>query len=260
MAANKPIWTGNTGLTRTSEAGGLVVGERTMLKDVYEGTYANCWAGLLARGTYGTGSRAGWVVTNCQIDPLRGAKGKLTISWEPGGYWASMPLPCDDFDIEIMELYPRIERNKLFNDKSCGGSAPDITTAMLSLVYSAIHAHTPEARQTQEQRVYNYPDRWQSDMGIVLLDKLRKGEETFYLAGMKYTWWFFTYTVPALSRGGVIEFPFGPGAVPNCLPQDYSWLRLCDVMKPVGVNGSMFKTVRTWMGGPAGHWDSDIYT
>lgn len=258
MAANKPRWTGSTGLTETPESGSLVIGERTMLKKVYEGTRLACYNGMLARGAFGTGTMAGWVVTSCETVPIRGARGKLTISWEPGGAQATMPLPCPDFDLDVAELYPRTERHRLFNDRSCGGSAEDITLAMLALVYSSVHAPTQEARQAAAARVANYSDSWQSDMGLVLLDKLRKGEETFYMAGMKYTWWYFSYTLPVLSPGGFIETPAGPGSIPSSLPA-MSWLRLCDCAKPVGVNGSMFKVIGTWMGGPAGHWDSDLY-
>jgi hypothetical protein len=260
MAVKKPRWAGIRTLTATPESGQIVLGERSTLKDVYEGTYANCVAGLLARGTFGTGTRAGFVVTNCQVDSIKGARGKLVINWEPGGASATWPLPCADFSCETIELYPRTERHALFNDHSVGGSSADISLQMLALVYAAIHAATREAKLAAQQQVYNYSDTWQSDMGVVLLDKLRKGEETFYMAGMKYTWWDFSYTMPTLTLGGIIQAPAGPGSIPSGLPSNLSWLRLADGLQPVGVNGSMYKHTRTFMGGPTGHWDTDLYS
>ena len=260
MAVKVPRWTGPLTLVATPESGAITVGERTMLKKVFEGTYANCFSGLLARGYFGTGSMAGWVVASSQVDPQKGARGKLTISWEPGGSAAYIALPCDDFRIEPIELYPKIERNAIFNQTSTGtGGSPDITTQMVALAYGALHGGTLPARQTAEQAVSNYADTELSDMGKVLLDKLRKGEETFYMAGMKFIWWYFRYTMPNLSLGGIIQWPSGPGNIPSYLPSDLGFLRLADSVEPVGVNGSMYKVIGTWIGGPKGHWDNDIY-
>jgi hypothetical protein len=261
MAANTPRWAGKLALTETPDSGNLVLGERTMLKRVFEGTYVNCLNSVIARGTFGTGTMLGWVVTSCEVASFRGARGRLTVSWEPGGAFATMPLPCPDFSLESIELYPRTERHWLFNQTSTGVSdLADITIEMVSLVYAAVHGATKEARAAARAQVYAYPDSDQSDLGVVLLDKLRKGEETYYLAGQKYSWWYFSYTPPPLSLGGIIMPPDGPGALPTALPPGLSWLRLADSMAPVGVNGSQFKVTKTFMGGPAGHWDSDLYS
>ena len=260
MAAKTPRWVGNTCLTRTPESGSIVLAERSMLKDVYEGTYANCVSGALVRGTFGTGSRAGWVVASSQVEPFRGARAKLTIQWEPGGANATVALPCPDFTCEPIELYPKTERHAIFNQTSTGtGSMEDIALWTVSMVYSAIHAPTAEAKNSFAQQLANLPAGDQGTLGLKLLDKLRKGEETFYLSGLKYNWWSFSYIAPSLSLGGIIQWPDGPGSIPNSLPSGLSSLRLADSLQPVGVNGSMYKLTRTFMLGPKGHWDSDLY-
>jgi hypothetical protein len=244
----------------------MTMGDRIMFKQVWEGTYgAAKTAQLIApRGYFGTlldgFAMQGWVVATSDLKPTKGCKGQLTISWEPGGVHAYMPLPCSDFRIEPMELYPRIERNLLFNQFDAGfTSYPNITLDMVGLCYQAVHAATAAAKKAAEQAVYSYSDSWQSDLGVVLLDKLRKGEETFYLGSMKFIWWYFSYTLPSLSMGAFIQWPGGPGSVPTALPSSMSFLRLADNMEPVGANGSMYKVTMTHLGGPLGHWDPDIY-
>jgi len=48
-------------------------------------------------------------------------------------------------------------------------------------------------------------------------------------------------------------------ATPNPSKPSFSWLRLADSLNHAGVNGSMYKITRTWVGGPAGYWDPDLY-
>jgi hypothetical protein len=246
----------------TPESGKLTLADRTVLVDVYEGPKALCDSSVLARGTFGTGARLGWVVTSSSTESVgKGARGKLTVNWEPGGAAATMPLPCDDFDCEPMELYPRIERHAIFNQTSSGtGALADISLEMVSLCYAAVHGATNAARVGAYNQISSYSNADQSSLGLLLVDKLRKGEETFYVSGMKYRWWFYTYTLPSnLTLGGIVQDPFGPGTVPSKLPAGLSWLRLADAPAPAGVNGSMYKITRTWIGGPAGHWDVDLY-
>jgi hypothetical protein len=264
MAVKTPKWVGATSPVITPESGNFIAGERAQWRQVWEGTYASCKAAMKPRGYFGTAldgyGMLGWVVTNCELVSVRGARGKLTITWDPGGSDAWVALPCDDFNVETIELYPRIERHKLFNQTSTGsGSMADITLPMLSLCYASVHGHSAEARAAAYAQINGYADADQKDLGTVLVDKLRKGEETFYLAGFKYIWWYFSYALPSLSDGGVIQAPYGPGTVPTALPAGLSWLRLADSMSNAGVNGSMFKVTRTFLGGPAGHWDTDLY-
>ena len=103
-----------------------------------------------------------------------------------------------------------------------------------------------------QQRIASAVTSDQATMAVQLLDKLRKGEETYYLAGQT-TVDLLLLRAPSLTLGGFIQTPFGPGYVPDALHSTLSWLRMADTMEPAGVNGSMWKVVRTWMGGPNGH-------
>ena len=265
MAPNKPRWAGTTALTITPESGSLTLGERTLFKQILEGTYANAKAGILPRGYFGTAvdryGMLGWVVSSCELQSIVGTRGKLTINWEPGGPHAWVPLPCDDFRMERLELYPRVERHEYFNQTTTGtGPMEDIDIETVSLVYSAVHGSSKEARAAAYQQLES--DALVNDqgkLGLELVDMLRRGEETFYLVGQKFTWSFFSYVLPATSKGAIIQAPFGPGSVPSALDPELNWLRLADELEPVGVNGSMYKLTRTWLGGPQGHWDKILY-
>lgn len=133
------------------------------------------------------------------------------------------------------------------------------------------------------------------DMANALVAKLQRGESTFYLAGMRVTWaeYFFQSTeddgLPGFNPGGYIEDPVYQGGLPpyfwssngtsagqNTLislasqinPTIYppvdagknqytiSWLRQADHIQFERV---WFKYTHSWIGGPIGNWDSDLY-
>ena len=98
----------------------------------------------------------------------------------------------------------------------------------------------------------------QADWATVLLDWLDHGHETYYEAGIKYSWIWNSFTWPSLSVGGVIEV--FPSAGPMMGSAAFSWLRLADAPEPNGVNGSVYKVTSTWLGGPNGHWDPVLYS
>jgi hypothetical protein len=268
MPVHRPIWCGTTGLVYAPGSGVVNYGERVTLTDILMGPYTVCLANAPSRGTFGSGSRLGWVVTSARVEPGgKGPKGILTINWEAGGLSATAPLPIDEFTCDPTELYPRVERNKLFNQTSTGaGAMADIDVATCALAYQVIHGSTKESKDSAYQSLLKQaggppgPATDQGALGLVLADKLRKGEETYYIAGFKYIWSAFSYAIPTLSKGAIVQDPYGPGSIPDSLPTGISWLRLADSLAPNGVNGSMWKNVRTWIGGPAGHWDSDLYS
>lgn len=242
-----PIWINYSGLKATKESGRITFADRVTLVDIFEGQYADCVAGLLARGVFGVGARAGWVCTSSMAEQIeRGGVSRLTINWEAGGVFATEPLPADDFSLQPQELYPRIERSPFFNG---------ITQPTLALAYQTINGATNVARQAALDRLNTLADSTQKALGLALSSKLQKGEETFYLAYMRYIWISWSYTFPSLSIGGVISAPGGPltGRFGS-----FSSLRLADSVEPAGVNGSMFKIMRTWLVAQSGYWDTDL--
>jgi hypothetical protein len=86
-----------------------------------------------------------------------------------------------------------------------------------------------------------------------LLAKLRRGQETWYLPALRYKVVEYFTTMPTLSLGGWIAAPAGPLA--SGLPAG-EYLREADVLES---EGNYLKVTRTWVGGPPGYWDADIY-
>jgi hypothetical protein len=275
MSAPTPIWrpAGSTSLLYfTPDTGPIQLADRVTITDIYQGTYNTCVGAVLRRGTFGTGSRAGWVVTSCKVDQSRGNVGKLTINWEAGGPSAdSSFLPLDDFEEESIELNPKVERHPHFLGTTWPGNPNDkISEETITLAYDAAHASTISGRQSaldSLNKLYtDDPDQYA--WGIVLLDLLRSGGESYYLGGTRYRWHWHSFTLPPTSiarpspdyyrtLGGFRQAPRGPLA--GSLPSNMQWLRLADTVSPVGVNGSCYKITSTWLGGPSGHWSDILY-
>lgn len=254
------IWKGPTNaLVYQPNAPRLVYGDRVKAIDIYKGMQTLCAESMLARGTFGTGTRAGWVVNQCTVDTSRGDIGTLTIEWEAGGSEADQPLPVGDFNLEPQELYPKIERNAFFS-----GIIPDTVRGAYQGLYSAQQGGLPNSQSyitnAANNSNYTYYSNTNANaqiaLGMELLTKLSVGEESFYIAGYRYSYNEYSYTEPTLSAGGIIGTPDGP----ITLPAGISWLRLADKLDPAGVAGSMYKYTVNWIGGPDGYWDNDLYT
>jgi hypothetical protein len=282
------IWKGPTNaLVLQPDSPRLVYGDRVKAIDIYKGMQSLCAASMVPRGTFGSGLRSGWVCNQCTCDTSRGDIGTLTIEWEAGGSDADQPLPTGDFTLQPQEIYPKIERNPFFGDvngqansgiladtirgvynglykgQTLGTNAStEITQAVLGVTINSNGANV----QVGGINFAQYPNTnagAQIQLGQLLLDKLANGEESYYIAGYRYSFVSYSYTEPILSTGGIIAnasngTPGGPIG-PNGLPAGISWLRLADEVSPAGVNGSMYKLTENWIGGSRGYWDSDLY-
>lgn len=239
---------GSTALIPQKESGAIQLADRVTCVDVYLGPSALVEASLLCRGTYGSGARLGWVCTSSKSEPLGAGTSKLTINWEMGGP-AANPLyaPADEWECEILELNPKVERHYKFNTLSDDAR---------NLVYQAYHGSTTELR-TKAQTTLTGKGGTDASLGGKLLELYRQGVETYYLAGIRYSWTQYLFTLPAMDTGGYISSPSGPMA--PYLPAEFDWLVLSEAPASAGVNGSMFKLTATWLGGPEGHWDSWLY-
>ncbi len=253
------IWKGALTLIAQPESGAASLADRVMLTDIYRGPIDICNASVLRRGTFGTGLRLGWVVTSSKVDPEKKGIGKLTITWELGGAFANPAfLPLDEFDVQPVELNPKVERHPYFYGSGYPGDPNDkISPSTISLCYSAINAPTTEARNTAIQNINNLSDSAQKTWGKTLLDLLLQGNETYYLIGLRYHWTWYSFTTPALNRGGSLSSPLGP--MSGRLPGDLNWVRLADTIQSAGVNGSVFKITSSWVGTPAGYWNPVLY-
>jgi len=249
------LWSGTTLLFGGSDSGALSAGDRIRLTDSLHGPLNLCYASQPPRGAFGsfnfngTGiDRSGWVVNQSEVTNLRGGIGKLVIQWEAGGSAATAALPTGGFNLQPQELNPKIERSHFFNG---------ITYQTIQTVYAALYSQTQTGSADAYNKLQGISDSTQLNLGNKLLAKLTNGLETYYLAGWRYSYEAFSYVPPALALGGVTGTPGGPLA--SYLPAGVSWLRLADSLETAGVNGSMYKCNVTWLGGPTGHWDADIY-
>ncbi len=253
------IWKGPTQLVEQPNSGELVLADRTTLVDTYKAPYSVCVTNALRRGTFGTGVRLGWVVTSSKVSRERKGIGTLTINWEVGGSAANPTLlPLDEFEVQPMELNPKIERHPRFVGPAYPGDPDDkISPSTLSLCYAAINGATREARMKANLQVNTLNDPSQKAWGIHLLFFLNRGTETYYMAGLKYIWTWYAFALPTLTAGGVIQAPLGP--MYGAFSPGMSWLRLCDQIGSAGVNGSVLKITSTWLGGHGGYWDPWLY-
>lgn len=133
------------------------------------------------------------------------------------------------------------------------------------------------------------------ELALELVTKLRRGEDTFYLSGYRVTWSQYFFVAQPINPGGYIEDPADQGGLPygfwssDGLPTDpfgsgntlvslasqvnstiypppdksadpptntISWLRQAD---HVYFQRLWFKIDHSWIGGPLGSWDKDIY-
>ena len=276
------IWKGPTnGLVMQPNSPALTFGDRVKAVDIYKGPQNLCAANMIPRGTFGLGFRAGWVCTQSAVATERGLIGTLTIEWEAGGAGAIAPLPAGGFSLRPQELNPRTERAGCFN-----GINPETVNICLNIIQGSNTTTNGEPAVTLATLPYlktfgghgvppvtnpptvppapsPSPDQ-AKQLGLAqkLLSKLQIGEETFYLAGWRYSFEVFSYVQPAINQGGYV-LSGNPGGPITNFPAACSWLRLADECEPAGVNGSMFKTTQTYLGQPkyggTGAWDPDIY-
>lgn len=262
------IWKGPTNaLVLQPNSPRLVYGDRVKAVDIYKGQQSLCAESMIARGTFGTGFRSGWVCNQCTVDTSRGDIGTLTIEWEAGGSEADQPLPTGDFTLEPQEIYPKVERNPFF-DGICSDTIRGVYNGLYSVQqagssYPASKYISDGANTAANATPAFYGSainsiNGQIQLGQELLSKLTNGEESYYIASYRYSFSTYSYTAPGLSTGGIIGTPGGP--ISGDLPNGIVWLRLADKIEPAGVNGSMFKLTENWIGGPTGYWDSDLYS
>ena len=222
---------------------------------IYMGQQSYLAGNVIARGTFGSGMYAGFVCNQCVLDTSRGDVGTLTIDWEAGGASATQPLPSGSYSLKPQELYPKIERAACFQ----GITAATINAAD-NYIHSALNSSGSQIVSSSSLSTW-VTDPTQLTLANNLVSKWLKGEETFYLAGWRYTYEVFSYTAPTINRGGVPGSPGGP--LYSSLPSGVSWLRLADDLEPAGTPGSMYKLTVTWLGGPiyggVGYWDTDVY-
>ena len=256
-----PIWKGPTNaLILQPESGEITASDRIRLVDVYK-CYRDMALTIPNRGTLGTGSRLGWVVSQATFSPMRGQIAKYTINWEAGGANCGLTPPSPEIKLDNQELYPKVERNPYFQDADGNYLILGVDA---SLAQATLHGSTQYQRHNAMDqlsgRAANPANNPSATLGLALADMLKKGEETYYLAGWRYMVVSYSFTVPTTTLGGIIEVPSPQPSYYGYFSTATSWLRLADNLESVGPINSMWKLTKTWLGAPGGHWDSRLYS
>lgn len=257
MSAPTPIWKPSSpGLIEQPESGRIVLGETATLVKIYRGKYADCFAGALPRGTIGaSGITTGLIVQNSEVQPERGAS-RLIINW--GGFsdtGSGAVLPADEFDLEPVELNPAVEKNSAFADLY--PDSPGTTVLkMQNYVTDATQGADASARKDAYDKLVAISSSDARDQAFYLIHLLKRGVTSFYMAGFRYSWTSYYLTTPGITRGGFRSSPGGPlsSAIASL---SLSCLREADRLG--NASNGYYRYTRTWLCGPAGHWDAVLY-
>ena len=260
MSAPTPIWKPSApGLIEQAESGKITFAETATLTKVYKGKYADCFAGTLPRGTIGSsGITTGLIVQNCEVTPERGGAARLQIVWggfsDTGGGPGTI-VPADEFDLDPFELNPAVEKNPRFRDLYPEAPSLDLRKFQNKII-QATQGSTSDERDEFEADVYALMGSAEGDQAIMLLKMLKRGVTSFYLAGFRYSWNSYSFSMPAVTPGGFRSAPGGPMAA-AISALNLSCLREADALG--GAANGYYKLRRNWLCGPAGHWDSFLY-
>lgn len=200
----------------------------------YFGIYAMAVAGILGRGTVGTGAMSGWIVQRCAINRLRGGIGKLTIEYAAGGSNGAasgqMQLP-DEMSIEPFEINPDLRKHKRY---LTGGAYP-LTDTDYKAIELALSQRTTPPVQAADKVVLT---AGQYDF----FKKEIRGQTMFIMNGFNYSWTqSYFYMTGTVNTRCYLEAPAGPLA--SFFPTSISSLRHADSLI---WTGAMFKYTRRW--------------
>ena len=253
MAAQTPIWIGSSNLNaltgklaHTPESGAFKYAERITYTTQLAGRYADAFAyandhhrGAIFTLTIKDTSTSGdFCVEDTSLESQKGGKAIVTVNYLYLGV-----VPVDEFALTPFEITPPIERNGYFSVLT----ENDIQIARQ--IYNS-------ATQAGASSLTNWVTGTTNYIKATdLVYKWFKGQETYYLSGLKFQHTLYSFTAPTASPGGFIQTPTGAFAT-YISDAGMSWLRQSDEV--LWSNG-LWKLTRTWLGAPAGHWDTDLY-
>lgn len=247
---SSPTYKNIDALIEQPESGSLRFDTRRVVTKVYVGKRADCIADALPSGAEGSGDLAGYIVEQSEVSPFRGGLARLTISWQANSVEGLVPLPPDEVAVQPDNLSPRTELHPLYlplDNRQIAVPGGD-TEYVLDVVYAAAHAQSYADRKTQTDKLVGDP------LALNLLSKIRRGNESYYMAALRYVWATHSYSRPTMYRGGRQEEPGGP--LQGYFVSNISWLRESDDLQ---YSQGIWRLTRSWIGGPDGHWDIDLY-
>lgn len=191
----------------------------------------------------------------------------------------SFDLPPDEFDVSDAEFNPPLYQHPRYKELREYEPATGMTgIEIINAIQNAINLPQALAQQENAARLEEIEDEDVFAQAYELLSKMRKGIDTFYLSGYKVVWSKYYFEPVALNPGGYIEDPVSTGALddyfckdgsgeniftflagtvnPNVYGDGISWLRQADNLS---YSRTFFKLTMSWVGGPIGQWDADLY-
>jgi hypothetical protein len=231
-------WKGTTTqLVEASNSPAYDAGDRASKTRVYHGLFSYCETvfGNFAKGTIGSGAEAGYVVEKSSLRKLRGGIGQITVEWVAATSGSGQPLPPDEVAVSATSQSPRLERHPNY---------ASLTAEELQEVDNCLRMPDATARKNKIATLTTLPKE--------LVNKILKGNESYYLATLRYSWVTHSYSLPTTTRGGYIDTISGPLA--GYFVAGIVWLREADNLD--NSNGVWRRTI-TWAGSDS--WDADIY-
>jgi hypothetical protein len=208
----------------------------------------NANAGFYFRGTIS----GDWIIGESRLQLEKGQVGTVEIDWES----IASGLSPDEWEVTRENLQPHLERNSYFSNLSSDN------IAIVKRAFNAFSAEMQATASNQFASCLGLDGSSTEALCWSLLDKLEKGMESYYLAASRYTWstYYLPGDVPALFPGGYID-PSPGGPAGYVLPANTAWLREADQVGQANYApiGGIVKLTRTWIGGPLGWWDTNLY-
>jgi hypothetical protein len=233
------------------------------------------YRGVLLLDSYGNVTR----VLSSKLNHKRANLYDLTITAEG----VSFDPPPDEFSVETSELNPGLDKHPRYAQLSYAQRRlvkQNVNTDNLDLETSAFAALKANINTPGNNNNNQLPAAEE------LLNKYDKGEDSFYLPGFKIQWSTYFWAPQIMNPGGYIEDPISGGGLPfffwdtntdsnsthnpdNSIfsqmaeinPNMYfggiSWLRQADTLT---LQRTWYRLTRTWIGGPLGRWDAELYT
>ncbi len=211
----------------------------------------------------------------------------LNGDYQKGDYWEikitcesiSFDVPPDEFEVSDLEFNPPLYQHPRYKKLVAYAPVSGMTgVQIINAIQNALALPQALAAQENAARLNDIADADVKAQSKELLSKLRKGIDSFYLAGFKVTWSQYFFTPVDLNPGGFIQDPVTDGGLPeyfwkdvggnnifeflaatvnpNIYADGLSWLRQCDTFS---YTRTIFKITRSWIGGPLGKWDEQIY-
>lgn len=231
----------------------VVAGGQVAQTRIYHAKFSVCLANILYEGAIGTGDQSGYVLTSCTVQHIGSEQGRLTYVWGAAGSGSGVTLPPDEVSVSGDNLSPRVESHKRY--KPLDGVNVDWegeSVPLLAVVQNAVQATSSTTRAKAIAILTATPV---SALALELVKKLEAGREAFYMAALRYSWTTHSFTIPTMYRGGWIEAPGGPLA--GYFVADIDWLREADDLQ---YSAGIWRLTRSWLGGPNGHWDLQLYS